>query len=132
VTAAEFDGLLNAHAYLRVERPPAPWTPASDLEPFTRMLGEMIATGLVRNGGILEELTLNVSNVVVEAEAADPFPEGKFVAVTIRGSGAWGSDRSLEAVQQGATAAGSSYLYSRMLSEDEGSVTVLMPVQHSA
>ncbi len=67
--AAEFDGLLNAHAYLRVERPPEPWTPAAGLEPFTRMLGELIVAGLARNGGVLAALTLNVSDAVVGARS---------------------------------------------------------------
>ena len=131
MTAAEFDGLLNAHAYLSVERPPAPWTPRADLEAFTRMLGEMIAAALVQNGGVLATLTLNVSNVVVEAEASGPIPEGEFVAVTIRGGGAWENDGALPDVEQAAAAAGSAYVYSRALGDDEGSVTVLMPVDRS-
>ena len=47
----------------------------------------MIAAGLVRNGQELGEITLNVSNVTVEAAAAGPMPAGDFVAVTIRSGG---------------------------------------------
>jgi hypothetical protein len=89
MTTAELDGLLNAHAYLRVERPPSLWAPQSELEPFVRMLGELIVVGLLRNGNVLGELTLNVSNVVVEPASAGPMPAGAFVAVTIRGRGDW-------------------------------------------
>ena len=87
MTIAELDGVLNAHAYLRVERPPSLWAPQSELEPFVRMLGELIVVGLLRNGNVLAELTLNVSNVVIEPAAAGPMPAGVFVAVTIRGRG---------------------------------------------
>ena len=139
MTAAELDGLLNAHAYLRVERPPTLWPPDSELEPFTRLLGEMIAAGLVRNGGVLAELTLNVSNVVIEPEVAGPLPAGEFVAVTIRGQGDWKPETSwtaparsgavLKSVQEAASAAGAAHLYSRVLGDDDGSVTVLLPRQ---
>jgi hypothetical protein len=137
MTAAEFEGLLNAHAFLRVERPPLLWVPDSELEPFTRLLGELISAGLVRNGGVLDELTLNIANVIVEPEAAGRIPIGELVAVTIRGTGEWAPETTwavgdqpaavLESAQQAATVAGASYLYSRVLAADEGSVTVLLP-----
>ncbi len=38
--------LLNAHAYLRVERPPELWEADVDDVPLVRVLGEMIATAL--------------------------------------------------------------------------------------
>jgi hypothetical protein len=139
MTAAELDGLLNAHAYLQVERPPALWAPDSELEPFIRMLGELIVVGLLRNGGILGELTLNVSNVVVEPAAAGALPSGEFVAVTIRGQGDWKPETSwtaparpgavLRSAQEAAAKAGALHLYSRVLGDDEGSVTVLLPRQ---
>jgi hypothetical protein len=93
VRVSELDGILNAHAFLRVERPPELWATSVELEPFIRLLGEMIAAALVRNGHKLEEITLNVSNVVVEPEAAGPAPEGDHVAVTIRSRGDWGPRR---------------------------------------
>ncbi len=136
MTIAELDGVLNAHAYLRVERPPSLWAPQSELEPFVRMLGELIVVGLLRNGNVLAELTLNVSNVVIEPAAAGPMPAGVFVAVTIRGRGDWSpeatwapttSSAELESAQAAAQAAGAVYLYSRVLGDDEGSVTVLLP-----
>jgi len=137
MTTAELDGLLNAHAYLRVERPPSLWTPQSELEPFVRMLGELIVVGLLRNGDVLGELTLNVSNVVVEPASAGLMPAGAFVAVTIRGRGDWSPETTwpvsatagsgLESTQAAAQAAGAVYLYSRVLGDDDGSVTVLLP-----
>jgi hypothetical protein len=89
--ADELDGLLNAHAFLSVERPPSIWAPSTDLESFLCLLGEMIAAGLVQNGGSLSEVVLNVSNVVVEPEASSEFlPPGEFVALTIRSGGETG------------------------------------------
>jgi hypothetical protein len=41
--AIELEGVLNAHAFLRVERPPELWDTAVELEAFLRVLGEMIA-----------------------------------------------------------------------------------------
>jgi hypothetical protein len=60
------------------------------LEPFVRLLSEMIVAALARNGNRLEEIALNVSNVVVEPAAARPAPEGDYVALTIRSRGDWG------------------------------------------
>jgi hypothetical protein len=37
--AAELEGLLKAHAFLRVERPPGLWAPQAELEPVIRLLG---------------------------------------------------------------------------------------------
>ncbi len=142
MTTAELDGVMNAHAYLRVERPPSLWAPQSELEPFVRMLGELIVVGLLRNGNVLGELTLNVSNVVVEPPAAGPMPAGVFVAITIRGRGDWSpettwptpttSSAELESAKTAARAAGAVYLYSRVLGDDEGSITVLLPTNSAA
>lgn len=85
---SELDGILNAHAFLRVERPPELWATTVELEPFIRLLGEMIAAALVQNGQVLEEITLNVSNIVIEPAAAGPAPNGDYMAVTIRSIGA--------------------------------------------
>jgi hypothetical protein len=134
VRASELDGILNAHAFLRVERPPELWTTSVDLEPFIRLLGEMIAAALARNGNKLEEITLNVSNVVVEPEAAEPAPEGGYVAVTIRSRGDWGPETRWspgEATRMinpdltvALTTANASYAYTRALADGEGSITV--------
>jgi hypothetical protein len=40
--AGELEGLLKAHAFLWVERPPELWAPRAELEPLIRLLGEMI------------------------------------------------------------------------------------------
>jgi hypothetical protein len=135
LTAAELDGLLVAHAFLRVERPPQNWAPSSELEPFVRLLGELISAGLVRNSGELGELTLNVSNVTVEPEAADPIPAGDFVAVSIRGAGDWAPEVTWPRddafvspdLPAAAAAAGAAYGYTRVLADGGGSVTVLVP-----
>ncbi len=136
--AREFEGLLNAHAYLRVERPPTVWTPETELEPFIRLLGEMIAAGLVRSGQELGDITLNVSNVTVEPRAAGPLPEGDFVAITIRSAGDWSPQTSWDPrvgpapqlvnadLRSAAVAAGVAYGYTRTLADGEGSVTVFL------
>ena len=83
--------LLNAHAFLRVERPVVLWAADIDDEPLIRTLGEMIAAALVR-GTELGDVVLNASNVTVEP---DPDPEwrgpapGDYVALTIAGAGDW-------------------------------------------
>jgi hypothetical protein len=128
----ELAAILNAHSFLRVERPPTMWDPATELEPFVRLLGEMLSAGLVRNGGVLEELTLNVANVQVELDAGE-IPPGEYVAITIRGRGDWspettwpGGGRLLVGrdLSAAASAAGAAYGYTRVLGDGEGSVTV--------
>ena len=95
----------------------------------------MIALGLGR-GDELAGLTLNVANVVVEADDEDgSMPEGEFVAITVRGGGSgdddtWrpGSEPSTGTLREVGTAAGAAgavYGYSRNLG-DEGSVTVFL------
>jgi len=121
-----------------VERPPLLWELDADDESLLRLLGEMISAGLVRNGGELAQVVLNVSNVTVPAEAADgPMPLGDFVAITIRSGGDWSPELARRPVAGGrpplvspdleAAALGARvvYGYSRVLGPDEGSVTVL-------
>ena len=135
MTATELEALLASHGFLHVEQPPELWAPASDLEPFIRLLGELIAAGLVRNGQQLGALTLNVANVTVPPEAADPIPAGDFVAVTIRGAGDWSPvatwprDAGFVSPELPAAAAAASaaYGYTRVLLDGGGSVTVLIP-----
>jgi hypothetical protein len=131
--------ILDAHPYVQVERPPLLWDADVDDEAFIRLLGEMISAGLVRNGGVLEDVTLNVSNVTVDPDVADSIPHGDHVAVTIRARGDWSpevtwrpahpGDDPLVGVdlQKAAAAAGATYGYSRVLGGGEGSVTVFFP-----
>ena len=73
----DLDAVLNAHAFLRVERPPELWEVDALDEPFIRMLGELIVVGLLHHD-VLGELTLNVANVVV----AEDGPTGVVPAIT--------------------------------------------------
>ena len=135
--AGELEGLLNAHPYLRVERPPLLWEPEADLEPFVRLLGEMIAAGLARNGGLLSQITLSVSNVTVDPDVSRTIPAGDFVVITIRSSGDWAPEMTWHAdaarplvttaIGAAAFAAGAALGYSRVLARQEGSVTVFFP-----
>ena len=134
LTASELEALLASHSFLHLERPPELWAPASGLEAFIRLLDELIAAGLVRNGHALAGLTLNVSNVTVVPEAADPIPAGDFVAVTIRGAGDWSPEATWPGagafvapeLPAAAGAAGAAYGYTRVLAVG-GSVTMLVP-----
>ena len=91
-----FDALLRAHAYMRAERPPEIWEVDTEDLCFLPLLGEMIAAALSK-GTPLGELTLNGSNVVVEAsEDPDDTPEvpapAEYVAVTVSGQTDFGPD----------------------------------------
>jgi hypothetical protein len=139
VEASELQGVLTAHAFLRVERPPTLWAPEAELEPFIRLLGEMISAGHVRNGQELAAITLNVANVTVEPEHASTVPAGDFVAVTIRCVGDWAPEATWQPtappaapfvssdLPAAAAAAGAAYAYTRTLADGEGSVTVFLP-----
>ena len=136
----ELEALLRAHGFLRVERPPQLWEVDTEVEPFLYLLGEMIALGLA-SGTDLSELTLNVSNVVVEPDEEPDEPPwlwpGEYVAITVRGPGTWGEDdvwRAGQGPTRGvlcnigprANDAGAVSAYSRRF-EGEGSVTALLP-----
>lgn len=135
----DLDGPLRAQASLKVERPPMLWEAETEVEPFLALLGQMIALGLGR-GNELGDLTLNVSNVVVEPDQDDEevkwIPGGEYVAITVRGAGAWNDDTwrtgqgpatgLLRDVGPAAEAAGAVYAYARDLAP-EGSVTALLP-----
>ena len=137
--ASELEGILNAHAFLRVERPPLLWETDVDLEAFIRALGEMIAAALVRNGQEPSEITLNVSNVTVEPEAAGSMPAGDFVAITIRSGGDWSPETTWDPasrhdgslvgrdLETALTTASAAWAYTRELSGDAGSVTAFYP-----
>jgi hypothetical protein len=135
----DLEAHLRSHAFMKVERPPLMWRPDTEDEPFLLMLGEMIALGIGR-GTELADLTLNVSNVTVDPDEEDDegesIPEGDYVAVTVRGDGAWDDDvwrtgqgpttGLLADVGPAAGAAGAVYAYTRNLGS-EGSVTALLP-----
>ena len=132
----DLDGPLRAQTAVKVERPPALWEADTETEPFLALLGELIALGLGR-GKELAGLTLNVANVVVEADDEDgSIPEGEFVAITVKGGGTWDdevwragqrTDTGLfEGVGPAAERARAVCAYARDLG-DEGSVTVFLP-----
>src|SRR5881392_62308 len=80
--------LLNAHAFLVVERPPEVWDVDGDDVPVVRMLGEMIAAALFC-GTPLERVVLRAANVVVEVGSATGPPGGAYVALSIMAPGDW-------------------------------------------
>jgi hypothetical protein len=132
----DLDGPLRDQTAVKVERPPALWEADTEVEPFLALLGELIALGLGR-GNELAALTLNVANVVVEADDEDgSIPEGEFVAITVRGGGSWDDEvwregtrpasGLFEGLGPAAERAGAAYGYARDLG-DEGSVTVFLP-----
>jgi hypothetical protein len=132
----DLDALLNAHAFMRVERPPVLWEVNVDDEPFIRMLGEMIVVGLLHHD-VLAELTLNASNVTIGDDGPDGVASGDYVAITIKGPGdrepdvSWiptstdlFSSLDLDAAVRDASA---TFAYRRRLGSDEGSITVFIP-----
>jgi hypothetical protein len=132
----DLDALLNAHAFMRVERPPLLWEVDVFDEPFIRMLGEMIVVGLLHHD-VLGELTLNASNVTMEEDPPEGVAVGDYVAITVLGRGTWERDVAwtpastevlwspdLDAAVRGASA---SFAYLRRLGDDEGSITVWIP-----
>src|SRR6185295_16255887 len=90
--------LLNAHSFMKVERPPELWDVATEDTRFVPLLGELIAAG-ISGGAALESLTLNASNVVIEPgpsgehESEYPLaPPGEYVAISICGETDFGAD----------------------------------------
>jgi hypothetical protein len=96
----------------------------------------MIVVGLGR-ADELAELTLNVSNVTVAEDEEAWLEPGDYVAVTIRGPGAWSDDvwhagegptrGPLAGVAPRADDAGAVTAYARDLGAEGGSVTVFLP-----
>jgi len=128
--------ILRAHAFMRVEQPPALWEPDTEDWRFVPLLGEMIAAGLA-GGAPLEELTLAASNVVVspsdDGDREVP-PPAEYVAVTVRGASDFGPDDRwdpaafarggrLGGLHDRLVAAGARFAYVRRLPGD-GSFTV--------
>ena len=130
--------LLNAHAFLRVERPPVLWDVDVDDEPLVRAIGEMIAAALTR-GTDLADVVMSATNVTVESgpdpERPEPAP-GEYVAFTIAGGGDWSpevtwslTDRSVTLLNPdldaAARVAGIPWASTRVTA-DGGSVTIFL------
>jgi hypothetical protein len=135
--------LLDAHAYLRVERPPELWEAEAAEEAASRLIEAMIAVASER-GTELGEIVLRVNNVTVETpddQCGDPEEEprpGDYVALTVLGGqgdwrpevswrpGATGDSAGLnDDLQRAAAACGFSFAYVRS-SGTGGSVTVFL------
>jgi hypothetical protein len=128
------DDHLRASGFLRVERSPLLWEADTDWGPFVRLLDELLVLGLQR-GNQPAALTLSVANVTVGRSAAEErLPAGDYLAVTVRGPGAWGPDARwwpgaasaeglLTELVSPVVAARGRYAYARDLGR-EGSVTV--------
>jgi hypothetical protein len=136
-----FEVLLRAHGFMKTEHPPEVWEADTEDVRFVPLLGEMIAVPL-STGAELGELTLNVSNVVVEPDPSDedgqgagPLP-GEYVAVTVKGRGDLGPDgtwrrggatssRLLARLVERLETAGAHYAYVRCV-PPESSITVFL------
>jgi hypothetical protein len=134
----KLDAYLRAHGFVNVERPPELWAVDVEETSLVHLTGEMLALALGR-GNRLADLTMNASNMVVPPESAgDGMPAGEFVALTIKGQGAWGPDakwwpqatsadgllQGLEPALQGAAIP---FAYVRDLGGKGGSVTIFLP-----
>ena len=134
----KFDALLLAHGFMKTERPPVMWEAETEDVNFLPLLGEIIAAG-IGGGSSLEELTLSVSNVVVQPDASGESeqgrrpPAGEYVAVTVRGKTDLGPDDTwlpgdlgqglLQRLIRRLADSGALYAYIRRL-PPEGSITI--------
>jgi hypothetical protein len=83
----KLDGIVRAHEFMHIERPPVLWEADTQDEVFIRLLGEMISFALQRSPDV-SALTLNVANVVVDLHSTrHEMPAGEYLAVTVRGTG---------------------------------------------
>ena len=134
----ELGPYLNAHAFLRVERPPTLWEADADDEPVLRMLGEMLAAALAR-GAELSAIVLRANNVTVESEEEEHPPAvGDYVVLSVLAEGDWlpecvwaptaaaGGTLVNADLDAAARGAGVRYAYTRQ-ENDIGSVTVFLP-----
>jgi hypothetical protein len=131
------DTVLESLIDVRIERPPLLWHARADPRATGELLEEMIAAGARRNGGRLDRITVNASNIVVEPGAADPLPEGELVAITVSSGGDWAPEATWapgtsplgsfgdESIETLANSSGAVYGYTRVLSGESGSVTIL-------
>jgi hypothetical protein len=128
----KLDGIVRAHEFMHIERPPGLWEADTEDEVFIRLLGEMISFALQRSLDV-SALTLNVANVVVDPHAGEGTPAGEYLAVTVRGPGSgtpelvWGPTSPLTFgpfgdLNQAALKSRAVWVYSRNLGE-EGSIT---------
>lgn len=129
----KLDGIVRAHEFMHIERPPVLWEADTQDEVFIRLLGEMIAFALQRSLDV-STLTLNVANVVVNSHAArEGLSAGEYLAVTVRGPGSgtpelvWGPNAPLTFgpfgdLDRAALNSRAVWVYSRNLGE-EGSIT---------
>ena len=123
---------------MRVESPPRLWDAQAEDTTLVPLLGEMIAWRL-SFGAPLADLTLNASNVVVQADDFDggqgPEP-GEYVALTVMGEGApvddavWRPARPapvgvLQRLADRLAAAGARYAYTRSF-DGKGTITVFL------
>jgi hypothetical protein len=115
------DGLLRAHGFLKLDRPPELWEADTGLA-IVPLLGEMIAGCVRRETLELSELTLNASNVEVpeDDEPGGP-PAGQFVALTVSGPAV----PSLAKLRESLVAAKVRYSYIRDM-QTHGSITVFL------
>ena len=126
---------------MKTEHPPDVWEADTEDVRFVPLLGEMIAASL-STGAELGELTLNVSNIVVERDPSDEDGEGsgpspgEYVAVTVKGRGDLGpegtwrrgggtSSRLLSRLIERLETAGVHYAYVRRLPQ-ESSITLFL------
>jgi hypothetical protein len=125
---------LRAYGFGEVGRPPELWPVDCDSGAFWNLVSEM-----VRASGVPPRaLMLNLSNMVVPADAADErMPAGEYVAVSVVCDDGWGRDGTWsrrdpvpegvpEAVCEAALAVGAEAAYSRALN-GSSSITVLLP-----
>jgi len=128
------DDALRSYRFAGVERPPRLWNASYD-EAALHVLVDALVDA---SGQQAAELTIGLSNVVIDQSAADErMPEGEYVALTVSSDSAWarddrwpGSDQrpnGFFAPLQGALiSAGARTAYSRLIG-DGSSVTVLFP-----
>jgi hypothetical protein len=134
----ELGPYLNAHAFLRVERPHELWEADAQDEPVLRMLGEMIAAALAR-GAELSAVVLRANNVTVESDEGDRAPAvGDYVVLSVLAEGDWlpecvwspnaASSATLVNTDLDAAAHGAGVRYAYTRQENKvGSVTVFLP-----
>jgi len=136
------DAILDAHRFMKVQRPPELWEGDTSEARFVPLLGDMIAAALA-GGAELAALTLNASNVVVQADQdAEDWDAwapaaGEYVAVTIGGNADFGPDARwtpsgfagsdlLERLHRRLSDAGAAFAYVRRI-PPRGSITVFVP-----
>ena len=133
------EALLRAHGFMKVERPPELWEADTEDVRLLPLLGEMLAAGL-GSGAPLEELTLNASNVVVQADESEESPQiprpGEYVALTVSGHSDFGPDDTwfpgsapgqsvLARLREPLETAGAKYAYVRRI-PPRGSCTIFL------